>query len=184
MKQKRNWAIGIILTATAGYIALQSGLAPSSAVTETPPITSTSIEEPCAYVPAYQDSPKLALKIETAIRALDPNAVIKTQVYGENCVYSNGSVTFSAMETDLYIHTSVDDLNNEEAFGNWMAQVLPVIVQIPETEFPGGYGFVQFLFEKNNGESVAVKVQISRYFDTEVQSKTGIELFHLFYNQP
>ena len=191
MKRNRSLLIGILLTATAGFIVLQNGLAPATVgMTEIPPITSTNTPtttptfEPCGYIWAYQDVPELAIKIENTVLTLDPNARVRVQAFGENCVYSDGSATFGAMETDVYIHIPVEDLTNEEAFGNWMAQVLPLIIQVSEDEFPGGYGFVEFWFEKNNGESVVVQVQIPEYFEAEAQTKSGAELFHLFYDKP
>ena len=194
MKRYRNWIIAFVLSATAGAIALQNGLAPSS--TETAPVTSTSTikstdtptstptYEPCGYVWAYQDVPELSIKIETAIHALNPDATIRAQAFGENCVYADGRTSFGAMETDLYIHIPVEDLSNEEILGNWMAQVLPLIVQVSEAEFPGGYGFVEFWFEKSATEFKIAKVQVTEYLDAEVQKKSGAELFHLFYDKP
>jgi len=197
MKRYRNWIIALFISATAGAVALQSGLAPSSAdITGSPSITSTATiavtdtptttptDEPCSYTWAYQDAPELTAKIESALRELNPEVTIRVQAFGENCVHSDGSAMFLAKETDLYIRTSVITLTDEEAFGNWMAQVLPIIVKIPENEFPGGYGFVEFRFEKNDSESIFIKVQIQSYFNTEVQTKSGVELFRLFYNKP
>jgi len=185
-----------ILAALVGAGVLAQNLF-SIALQPTPAITASQTAQPatntptavqtngqCAYMWAYQDTPELATKIETAVHALNPDAKIQVQAYGENCVYSDGSATFGAMETDVYIHTTVEDLTNEEAFGNWMAQVLPLIIQIPENEFPGGYGFVQFWFEKGNGESKVVEVRIHRFLDPEVQKKSGAEFFNVFSVKP
>jgi hypothetical protein len=83
------------------------------------------------------------------------------------------------METDFHVNLPVDDLANEEALGNAMAQVLPIIVNIPREEIQGKYGFVEFWFEKNETEHVVVRVPIQKYID-EAQGKTGTELFRMF----
>lgn len=127
--------------------------------------------------------PELAAKIETSVHLLTSDAKIRAQAYGENCVSSDGSATFSAKETDIYIRATVEDLTDEEAFENWMAQILPLIVQIPESEFPGGYGFVEFWFEKNDAEHVIVRVPIQEYLN-KGQGKTGKELLQIFSNPP
>ena len=196
MKRTRSWIIGIVLTATAGFVALQNGNSPTSiSVTQTPSIASTStvtitetstsasLEGPCAYVWAYHDAPELTQKLGTAVRAINSVASARAEYYGEDCVYSDGHSTFGAMETDFHVRLPVDDLTNEEAFGNWMAQVLPTIAKIPHEEIQGNYGFVEFWFEKNDAEHVTVRVPIQKYI-AEAQGKTGTELFRMFYVAP
>jgi hypothetical protein len=188
MKRNRKWIIGIVLAATAGFVALQNGFAPTSgSATQTPIIihtaTITPSEEPCAYVWAHQGAPELTQKIDTAVRNLNPAANANADLFGEDCVYADGRSTFGAMETDFYVHLPSDDLTNEEAFGNWMAQVMQIIVQIPREEIQGNYGFVEFWFEKSDAEHVIVRVPIQKYID-EAQGKTGAELFRMFYVAP
>jgi hypothetical protein len=188
MKRNRNWIIGIILTAATGFVALQNGFAPASdSVTQTPIITDTAtsapVDEPCAYIWAHHDAPELTKKIDTAVRALNPVASANADLFGEDCVYADGRSTFGAMETDFYIHLPADDLTDEEAFGNWMAQVLQMIVQTPREQIQGNYGLVEFWFEKNDVEQLVVRVPIQEYIDG-AQGKTGAELFRLFYIVP
>lgn len=192
MKQNRNLIISIILTATAGFVALQNGFAPAAeSVTQTPIITATAadtatspaVEEPCAYVWAHYSAPELTTKIDAAVRTINSDASARADLFGEDCVYTDGHFTFSVMETDVYAHFPADDLTNEEVFGTWMAQVLSIIVQIPREEIQGRYGFVEFWFEKNDAEHVIVRVPIQRYID-EAQGKTGAELLHMFYEAP
>lgn len=191
MKHKRNWAIGIILSAAAAFAALQNVAAPTHEV-ETPEsvITITPTVEPsptvgvdnsggCGYIWAYHDDPELTAAVDEAIRQLDPTASANAQQFGEDCVYEDGHSTFSAMETDFYIRLPVADLKNEEAFGNWMAQVLPVITQLPPGNIEGNYGFVEFTFEETETNRVIVRVPIQRYID-EAQAITGVELFRMF----
>jgi hypothetical protein len=188
MKRTGTWIIGIVLAATVGFVALQNGFAPASdSGRQMPDITDTAasapLEGPCAYVWANHDAPELTQKLDAAIRAINSDASARADLYGEDCVYADGRSTFGAMETDFYVRLPADDLKNEEAFGNWMAQVLPIIVQIPREEIQGNYGFVEFWFEKNDAEHLIVRAPIQKY-TSEAQGKTGAELFRLFYVAP
>jgi hypothetical protein len=189
MKRNRNLIVGIILTATVGFVALQNGFAPASdSATQTPniteaPVTTAPIEETCAYVWAYHNAPELTEKIDAAVRAIDPAASANADLFGEDCIYADGRSTFGAMETDFHVHLPVDDLTDEEAFGNWMAQIMPMIVEIPREEIQGNYGFVEFWFEKSDTENIIVRVPIQKYID-EAQGKTDTELFRMFYIKP
>jgi hypothetical protein len=191
MKRSRNWIIGVVLAATAGFFALQNGLTPVSDSAAQIPITDTvtvtyietpaaaPLEVPCAYVWAHHDALKLSQKIDTAVHTINPDASARAGLFGEDCVYADGRSTFGVMETDFYVHLPADDLTNEEAFGDWMAQVLPIIVQIPREEIQGKYGFVEFWFEKNDADHLIVRVLLQKYID-EAQGKTGAELFRMF----
>ncbi|MBC7875564.1 MAG: hypothetical protein H7Y59_00220 [Anaerolineales bacterium] len=192
--KKRNLAIAIILSAAVGLFAIKSGLTPvdeKSVVTNTDiaelistdTLTPSPAYEGCAYMWAYHDSPELTEKVDTAIRAIDPEASATAELFGEDCVYEDGSSTFSTMETDFYVQLPVDDLKDEEAFGNWMAQVLSTIVQIPEDEIQGNYGFVEFSFIKSDIERLIFRAPIATYI-TEAKEKTGAELFRFFYTPP
>ena len=196
MKRTGKWIIGIVLTAATGFVTLQNGFAPTSnSATSTPSITSTatftftetpssaSSDGQCAFVWAYHDAPELTQKLVTAVHAINPTASASANLYGEDCVYSDGHSTFGAMETDFHVSIPADDLTKEEAFGNWMAQVLPIIAKIPREEIQGNYGFVEFWFEKNDAEHVIVRIPIQKYID-EAQGITGKELFHLFSGTP
>jgi hypothetical protein len=192
MKHRRNWAIGIILAASAGFVALQNVTAPAvppSPATDASTIiipTDTPIATPayegCGYMWAYHDSPELTEQINTAIRGFNPDATARAELFGEDCVYADGTSTFGAMETDFYVQLPVDNLTDEEAFGNWIAQAMPVVVQIPKEEIEGNYGFVEFTFIKSDTERIVVRVPISTYL-TDAE-KSGAELFRFFYIPP
>lgn len=189
MKHKRNWIVGLVLSVIAALIALQNAAAPTqedtvpdSVITETVEI-STPTYEGCAFVWAYHDAPELTEKVDTAVRALDERASAHASLFGEDCVYGDGHSTFSVMETDFYVRLPVADLTAEAAFGDWMAQVLAIIAQIPREEIQGNYGFVEFWFEKNDAEHIVLRVPIQRYLD-EGRDKTGPDLFRMFYNPP
>ncbi|MBI5840892.1 MAG: hypothetical protein HZB19_12390 [Chloroflexi bacterium] len=151
--------------------------------THAPTPTFTPAYESCYFVWASQELPELTQKMDIEIRALDPNASANASAFGEDCVFADGHSTFSAMETDFYIRMPVSDLTDEEAFGNWMAQVMLVILQLPSEEVPGPQpGFVEFWFIKSDTENLVVRVPIQQYKD--VKEKTGMELFRWFYIPP
>lgn len=132
---------------------------------------------------AYHDSPDLTEKINTTVRDLNPDASARAELFGEDCIYADGSATFGAMETDFYVQFPVDDITDEEAFGNWMAQVMLFVLQIPDEEVEGNYGFVEFLFVKSETERIIFRVPIATYV-TEAKEKSGAELFRFFYTPP
>lgn len=196
MKRYRNWIIALVLSATAGAIALQNQLVPESVdATETPTNTSTPAiiftdtptitpaYEGCAYMWAYRDAPELTEKLDSTFRAIDPVINARAELFGEECVYADGHSTFGVMETDFYVHISVDELTNEENLGNWMAQVLPFIAQLPREEIQGNYGFVEFWFEKTEMDHVIVRVPVQLYINN-ARDVTGTALFQMFHNFP
>jgi hypothetical protein len=149
--------------------------------TDTP--TTASSSGPCAYTWAYHNAEELSGTIDAKIRNLNPAASGNANFFGEDCVYADGHSTFGVMETDFYIHKPVDNLTNEEAFGNWMAQAMKIVIEIPREQIQGNYGFVEFWFEKSEGEHVIVRVPIQQYKDA-AQTKTGVELFRMFATSP
>jgi hypothetical protein len=191
MKHKRNWAIGIILSVAATFVALQNVSAPTQEV-ETPEsvVTITITVEPsstvsvdnsgsCGYMWAYHEDPELTAKFDEAIRQLDPAASANAQQFGEDCVYEDGHSVFSVKETDFYVHFPAEDLNAEENFGNWISQVLQIALNLPREQIKGDYGFVEFWFERSDSEHVIARVPIQRYMD-EAKELTGAELFRMF----
>jgi hypothetical protein len=193
MKHKQNVVVAIALSVAAGFLALQNVSAPTpdeavqtaeveTIVTE-PPTVDASIPQQCAYTWAYRDAPELTQKLDAAVKALNPEASARAQFFGEDCVYADGQSTFGAMETDFYINLPIDDLTNQDAFGNWMVEVMPIVAQIPREKIQGNYGFVEFLFGKFDAEHVIIRVPVQKYMD-EGKDKTGSDLFRLFSATP
>jgi hypothetical protein len=202
MKNKRNWLILLIATMATGYFAIQNFAAPSDEKPVFPPTdvpasvtqkltplpafspSPTPTYEDCYYNWAQEDMPELTQKIDSAIRTLATDASGMATAFGEDCIYADGHSTFGAMETDFYIQLRVDDLHNEEVFGNWITQVMTVIEKIPPEEISGPQpGFVEFRFTKSDTEQIIFRVPIRDYRD-KAGGKSGTELFRLFYTPP
>lgn len=190
MKSQKNWLIPLILTVAAGAVMLRNNLAPAPvpntdaniAITATESTTPPT-EEKCAYTWAYADAPELTEKFSTLIVSLASEADAHASLYGEDCVYADGRRDFRAMETDFYVRLPVTDLADEEAFGNWMAQVMQIVINIPREEVQGNYGFVEFWFNKSETEYVIIRAPIQQYKD-EAQGKSGVELYKMFSDAP
>ncbi len=195
MKHKRNWAIGIILSATAAFAALQNVAAPTHEA-ETPEavITIAPTVEPsptvgvdtsggCGYMWAYHDDPELTATLDQAIRQLDPTASAFAQLFGEDCVYADGHATFSAMETDFYIHLPVEDLTAEEDFGNWVKQAMSIVTALPDESIQGKKGFVEFSFTEADSDKIIFRVDVVDY-TANPSNLAGAELFQTYYPPP
>lgn len=196
MKHRRNWIIGIVLSATAAVVALQTVSAPQQETPlSTPPADTPTPEEVvlpsdtpefqgCSYSWAYHDAPELTQFLDDTVKEMDSAASAVATQFGEDCHKGDGSVSFGAMETDFYIRKPVTDLLEEEAFGTWMHEVMQVVIQIPREQIPGpNYGFVEFVFEKSENERAVVRVPIQEYI-ADAQDLTGTELFQLFIPKP
>jgi len=147
--------------------------------------TPSSSQQDCGYQWAYDNLPDLTEQLDQAIKALSPEATSHATAFGENCVAPDGQVVkFLAMETDFYVTLTVVDLNDHEAFGNWIAQVMQIVNGFPPGILSGpNSGFVEFRFEKSQSESIGVRVPIQQYNET-ANGKTGEELFQMFYKEP
>lgn len=199
MKRAGKWAVGIVLTAAAAVAALQTVSAPSNGTaSEVPQSVSAPVEEtvspvipaelppsqsPCGYQWAYHNSPELTKSFDAGVKSLNSEASGRVEYYGEDCVHADGASTFLPMETDFYVRLQVDDLTQEEVFGNWLGQVMEIVTRIPREQLSGNYGFVEFWFEKSESDHIVFRVPIQQYIN-EAQGKSGAELFHMFYPPP
>jgi hypothetical protein len=187
MKKTRNWLLALLVSAVAGAVVLQNRAAqanPPATVTPTVALTQTATPtlayEGCGFMWAYHDDPAMSAKMDTAVKALDPTASASATLFGEDCIYADGHSTFGVMSTDFHVRSFFDAFNNEEAFGNWMKQVMDVILQIPREEIQGQMdGSVEFLSIKGEVATFVVRVPIQRYKD-EAQGLSGAQLFNFF----
>lgn len=165
----------------------------SSTVVATDPPTFTTTIAPntpfsaidCGYQWAYEDRPKLTTPFDLAVKKMIPNSTSRATAFGENCINSYGQVVyFLAMETDFHVTIPIELLDDYETFGNWIAQVMQIVNELPLDLIAGPKpGFVEFGFEKNIAEAIVVRVPIQQYNET-ANGKTGEELFRLFYTAP
>lgn len=186
LKNKRNWAIAIVASATATVIGLQTVNAPSHEIasSETPSAsveTFTPTFEGCYFVWASYNDAELTEKLDRFVKELNSKSSATATLYGEDCVYADGHRTFGVMETNISVGLlAVDDLSQHEEFGNWIKDVMQFLIELPREELQGNYGKVEFQFKKSESEILLVTVPIQKYSD-EAKDKTGIELFNLFY---
>lgn len=187
-KNKRNWIIGIILSITATFAAVQTVSAPhqedstlipnvENLITES--FTSAAYEG-CAFSWAYYDDPELTKKINDEIKEINSQAIVTATLFGEDCIYADSTRIFHAIETDFIVRLSVENLSKHEEFGNWVNAVMKIITKLQFEETESKYGFVEFWFEKSEVENIIFRVPIQKYLD-EAKDKTGIELFNYFY---
>ena len=88
------------------------------------------------------------------------------------------------METNFHVVLQVDNKNNTAKLGDWIAEIMSIIDQLPHEQVPGAQpGFVDFRFAQGETEFIFVRVPTERY-RSEAQGKTGAELFRLFYENP
>ena len=158
MTRKRTIGILTLLTAAAASVfALTQGKLSTeqpAPPTVTPTETVTA-SQPCAYTWAYKDLPEISAEFEASVKTVLPEANAHALAFGEDCVVADGSSTFLAMETDFYVILSVTDLNDDELFGNFIEQVLPIVDGFAPPRVPGPKeGFVEFTFR--NGENQRV----------------------------
>lgn len=186
MKRKRNLIAGIVLGTATAVAVLTSSPTPNQIIPTTAESEFVSPTESdfCGYQWAYHSAPELSKSFDAAIKALNPEAEGRAEFFGEDCIHTDGTSTFGAMETDFYVRLPVEDLSKEDDFGNWAAQVMEIVIAVPREELQGPKdGFVEFTFEKNDMERIIFRIPIQQY-KSEAQGKSGTELFKLFYNQP
>lgn len=107
----------------------------------TPAITNTPSDPSlCAYVLVSKDAPDVTAIITQAYRNANFTDVdARAAAYGENCIDTNTNrvVSFSAMQTDIYLAVPVQDTQDIQALGNWIFRLVPVINQVSAGQLPG-----------------------------------------------
>jgi hypothetical protein len=118
----------------------------------------------CGYQWAYQDLPELSSRLQKSLQALQPEAQATALAFGENCILPDGSVgNFLPMETDFNMTLQAADLNNETELGEWIVNVMQVIMEIPPEQIVGPRpGRVSLTFQ-SAGEERQVTFYINQY---------------------
>jgi hypothetical protein len=121
----------------------------------------------CGYQWAYKDLPELSSSFHQSILVLHPEAQASAFAFGENCVHSDGSADFIAMETDFNVHLPVAELTDYGSFGNWISQVIGIVEQLPSNLLLGPQpGVLEFKFIKSEAEFLYARVPIQQYRET------------------
>lgn len=148
---------------TALANALQTPAAPPTTiptlvyVTVTPNATSTPLSSSvCAYVLVSKDAPDAATLVSQVYRTAGFTDVdVRAAATGENCIDTNTNsiVSFSAMQTDIYLTIPVQDTADTQALGSWISRLVPVINQVPANQLPGpNPGDIGMQFKSASGE--------------------------------
>jgi hypothetical protein len=108
----------------------------------------------CAYVWARKSLPDLSKDFEEALQKKQRQAVGYAEAYGENCIDNQGNVAhFLAMETDFYATLEVRGLEDKQALGELIEQVLVVVARFPVADTPGPQpGYVGITFKTPGDE--------------------------------
>jgi len=123
----------------------------------------------CGYVWARESLPDLSQDFKDALQEVQPQADGYAEAYGENCMDSQGNaVRFLAMETDFYITLKVNDLEDKQALGEWIEQVMAVVAKFPVGDTPGPQpGYVGITFKAPGDEL--------RLWFTQTGAETALE---------
>ena len=195
MKNRNIFTVLFLLTLAISACASVNLVTPSATGSTESPSTTLDVSsttapeipptsESCAYVWASQDLPDLSKKVNDALQAIDTNLTGNAYAYGENCVYTDGHGTFTAMETDFRVKVSVSDMKDEKALGDWIERAMGAITKLPAAEVPGPQpGRVEFDFSKSETENLFLNVPIARY-QKLAPGISGAELFRNFNNNP
>ena len=100
------------------------------------------------------------------------------QAYGENCMTNEGDVVrFLPMETDFYITLQVEKLEDEQALGESIEQVMEVLSGFPTDATPGpqpGYVGITFEAPEDSLRMWVMRINIEIALDNGLRGK---ELF-------
>jgi hypothetical protein len=169
--------------------ACSSSLSPAESIPAPPTVTDAPTSFPafgeCGYQWAYDNLPELSEQFDRTVKNLIPESASHATAFGENCIGADGQVIrFLAMQTDFYVIAKVETLDDHETFGNWIAEVMRVVDEIPPEMLAGpSPGYVEFRFENDAMESIALRIPIREYREIAT-GLTGEELFRMFYRAP
>lgn len=150
-KSQPSWKIILTL---ALFSVLTCACAQTIPAPETPqPIPTASVTPdpgPCGYQWASQSLPELSDQLLASLKKTGlPVTAARAEAYGENCLYSDGSLaSFSAMETDYHITLAPAALDNPASLGALLEQTLSVIDEFPVSQTPGpNPGYIGITFQ-------------------------------------
>ena len=123
----------------------------------------------CAYMWANNPLPELSDDFNKILKDMQPQASGYAEAYGENCIDNEGNIVhFLPMETDFHVTLKVNNLEDKQALGELIEQVLAVVAKFPKEETPGPQpGYVGITFEAPTDEL--------RLWFTQMDAETAIE---------
>jgi len=157
------WSLVLSACSTGG---LSPQTVPPSITRASSTLPTTAIPanpQECGYQWAYKDLPELSRNFQQSIQVLQPEGPANAFAFGENCIHTDGSVTFLARETDFNLTLQVDDLSNESDLGGWSVKVMQVIENIPQEQIVGPQpGLVTIIFQSDSDQKV-INFYINQY---------------------
>jgi len=128
--------LGLMALGALAFLGLRT---PSSSTVLVPTLVVTAAAEmPCAWTWHTEPLPDVDAQIAAVIATNDALAasgvVVNAAAFGENCNSAAGT-SFAAMQTDFTINFTGD--LSDEALGNYLTDVLPIIAAIPLDTLPG-----------------------------------------------
>jgi len=123
---------------------------PTLPVIPASPAEATPTIGACSFNWARKSLPELSEQLLVKLNEAGlPVTSAHAEAYGEDCLYSDGTLAyFAAMETDYRITLAVSDLNDTTALGDLLTQILAVIDQFPVDATPGPKpGYIGITFQ-------------------------------------
>jgi hypothetical protein len=134
----------------------------------------------CYQTWAYDPLPAISAEFLKAIQGIAPDLEARAEAYGERCVFQSGKHTFSALETDFFVTIPVTDLNDKEAFGQWIEKIMAVVNEFGRPRVPGTMdGKLNLIFETTS-DHLIVSNTIQKTNELLAQDLHGIDLFEAF----
>jgi hypothetical protein len=132
----------------------------------------------CGFVWANNPLPELSDNFDRTLKNTQPQASGYAEAYGENCIDNQGNIVrFLTMETDFHIMLKVNDLEDKQALGELIEQVLAVVAKFPPEDTPGPQpGYVGITFKAPADELRLWFTQT----DGEIAIKNGLRGEELF----
>lgn len=158
MKKNSLIPISIIAIAGIGLFVVSNNLPVKTHEPDDPDrsaIVQETGPEQCAYTWAYHDLPEISSEFSGDVKNVIQDAEAHATAYGEDCLYEDGRVAFTVMETDFYVLIPVGDLADDRELGNFVENTLTIVNKFSPLKVPGPKeGFVEITFR--NGENIRV----------------------------
>lgn len=148
-------------------------------LTTNPGTVETPTLGPCGFIWARKSLPELSGQLRVKLDEAGLTVIAASaEAYGEDCLYSDGTLAyFAAMETDYRVTLSVNDLIDTGALGSLLERTLVVIDGFPVTETPGpNPGYIGISFQA--GEQIEnLWFQRAKSDQLRAQGLSGVELY-------